>query len=63
MLRRMGWQGLNVPAVTFSPSESFAFANCLASSSVGDDFVCLAEGAREETGPVVSAYRPKRTSD
>jgi hypothetical protein len=30
-----------VPAVTFIPSESFAFANCLASLSVGNDFVCL----------------------
>jgi hypothetical protein len=40
-----------VPAVTFIPSESFAFANCLASLSVGNDFVCLTEGDREETGP------------
>ena len=40
-----------MPAVTFIPSESFAFANCLASFSVGNDFVCLTEGAREETDP------------
>lgn len=40
-----------MPAVTFIPSESFAFANCLASLSVGNDFVSLTEGDREETGP------------
>jgi hypothetical protein len=46
MVRRMGWCGLNVPAVTFIPSASIAFANCFASFSVGKDFVCFAKGAR-----------------
>jgi hypothetical protein len=37
-----------VPAVTFRPSDSIAIANCLASISVGNDFVCLARGTAEE---------------
>jgi len=39
-----------VPAVTFNPSDNIAFANCLASISVGNDFVCRGEGAREVAG-------------
>jgi hypothetical protein len=37
-----------VPAVTFRPSDSIAIANCLASISVGNDFVSLARGTAEE---------------
>ena len=48
--RRFGKCGLSVPAVTFHPSASIAFANCLASSSFGNAFVCLDEGARDEVG-------------
>jgi len=51
-----------VPAVTFIPSESFAFANCLASLSVGNDFVRLTEGDREETGPCCFRVRAARQS-
>jgi hypothetical protein len=39
-----------VPAVTFNPSDNIAIANCLASISVGNDFVCLGEGARDDLG-------------
>ena len=37
-----------MPAVTFRPSDSIAIANCLASISVENDFVCLARGTAEE---------------
>jgi len=37
-----------VPAVTFRPSDSIAIANCLASISVGNDFVSLGRGAEEK---------------
>ena len=52
MMRRTGWWGTSVPAVTFIPSASLAFANCLASLSVGNVFACLAKDVREGTGPV-----------
>ena len=37
-----------MPAVTFRPSDSIAIANCLASISVGNDFVSLGRGAEEK---------------
>jgi hypothetical protein len=49
-MRRLGKCGFNVPAVTLNPSDSIAFANSLASTSVENDFVCLADGARNEVG-------------
>ena len=39
-----------VPALTLNPSDNIAPANCLASISVGSDFDCLGEGARDEVG-------------
>jgi hypothetical protein len=39
-----------VPAVTLNPADSIAFANCLASISVGKAFVRRADGARDEVG-------------
>ena len=39
-----------VPALTLNPSDNIALANCLASISVGSDFDCLGEGARDEVG-------------
>jgi hypothetical protein len=39
-----------VPAMTLNPSDNIALANCLASISVGNDFDCLGEGARDEVG-------------
>jgi hypothetical protein len=39
-----------VPAMTFNPSDNIALANCLASISVGNDFVCLGAGARDDLG-------------
>ena len=48
MTRRAGTCGLKVPAVTRNPSDSIAFANCLASISVSNDLVCRADGARED---------------
>lgn len=41
-----------MPAVTFIPSASLAFANSLASLSVGNVFACLAKDVREGTGPL-----------
>jgi hypothetical protein len=51
-----------VPAVTFNPSDNFAFANCLASISVGNDFVSLKLGDLEEAvrhwfGPATETYQ------
>ena len=37
-----------MPAVTFRPSDSIAIAKCLASISVGNDFVTLGRGVAEE---------------
>ena len=37
-----------MPAETLRPSDSIAIANCLASVSVGNDFVSLARGIAEE---------------
>lgn len=37
-----------MPAETLRPSDSIAIANCLASVSVGNDFVSLARVAAEE---------------
>jgi hypothetical protein len=34
--------------MTFRPSDNIAFANCLASISVGNDFVSLIRGTAEE---------------
>jgi hypothetical protein len=48
--RRLGRCGFKVPAVTFSPSDNIAFANCLASISFGNALVCLGDGARDEFG-------------
>ena len=39
-----------MPAVTLSPSDSIALANCLASTSFGNAFVRLEEGARAVAG-------------
>ena len=39
-----------MPAVTFSPLDSIAFANALASFSFGNAFVCLEDGARADCG-------------
>src|SRR5260370_37749200 len=39
---------MKVTAVTFRPSDSIAIANCLASISVGNDFVSLGRGAEEK---------------
>jgi hypothetical protein len=39
-----------VPAMTLNPSDNIALAKCLASISVGNDFDCLGEGARDEVG-------------
>ena len=39
-----------MPAVTFSPSDNIALANCLASISFGNAFVCLEDGARADFG-------------
>jgi hypothetical protein len=39
-----------VPAMTLNPPDSIALANCLASLSVGNDFDCLGEGARDRLG-------------
>jgi hypothetical protein len=39
-----------VPAVTFRPSDSIAIAKCLASISVGNDFVSLGRSVAEEKG-------------
>ena len=36
-----------MPAITFNPSDNIAFANCLASLSVGNDSVFLGTGARD----------------
>jgi hypothetical protein len=49
-MRRLGKWGLKVPAVTANPSDSITFANCLASLSVGNDFVFLGNGARDDLG-------------
>jgi hypothetical protein len=38
------------PAMTLNPSDNIALANCLASISVGNDFDCLCEGARDKLG-------------
>ena len=37
-----------MPAVTFRPSDSIAIAKCLASISVGNDFVSLGRSVAEE---------------
>ena len=37
-----------MPAVTFRPSDSIAIAKCLASISVGNDFVSLAKCPEEK---------------
>jgi hypothetical protein len=50
MVRRLGWWGFNVPAATLNPSDNIALANCLASLSVGNDFVFLGNGARDDLG-------------
>ncbi len=34
--------------MTFNPSDDIAFANCLASTSVGNPFVILGKGTRDE---------------
>jgi hypothetical protein len=34
--------------MTFNPSDNITFANCLASTSVGNPFVILGKGARDE---------------
>jgi hypothetical protein len=47
---RLGRWGFMVPAMTLNPSDNIALANCLASISVGNDFDCLGEGARNEAG-------------
>jgi hypothetical protein len=39
-----------VPAVTFNPSDNITLANCFASISVGNAFVLLEEGARDDVG-------------
>ena len=39
-----------MPAVTSNPSDNIAFANRFASTSVGNAFVFLDEGARDEVG-------------
>ena len=39
-----------VPAMTLNPPDNIALANCLASVSVGNDFDCLGEGARDKLG-------------
>jgi len=49
-MRRLGKWGFKVPAVTFNPPANIAFANCLASISVGNAFVLREEGARDEAG-------------
>ena len=37
-----------MPAVTLNPSDNIAFANCLASLSVGNGLVFLGTGARDD---------------
>jgi hypothetical protein len=49
-MRRLGKWGFKVPAVTLNPPDNIAFANCLASVSVGNAVVFLDEGARDEVG-------------
>ena len=39
-----------MPAVTLSPSDNIALANCLASISFGNAFVRLEDGARDDVG-------------
>ena len=39
-----------MPAVTANPSDSIAFAYCLASRSAENDFVFLGEGVRDGDG-------------
>ena len=52
IVRRLGWWGFNVPAVTFNPSDNIAFANCLASPSVGNDFVFTRIGSVGNVPPL-----------
>jgi hypothetical protein len=49
-IRRLGRWGIMVPAMTLNPSDNIALAYCLASISVGNDFDCLGEGARDKLG-------------
>ena len=51
-----------MPAVTFNPSDNITFANCLASISVGNDFVSLKLGDlleedRHRFGPATETYQ------
>ena len=39
-----------MPAVTLKPSDNFAFANCLASRSLENSFVCRRERIRNDAG-------------
>jgi hypothetical protein len=62
MMRRLGWWGLSVPAVTLNPPNNIAVANCLASLSVENDFVFLGTGARDSLsrrslGPSTETYQ------
>ena len=51
-----------MPAVTLNPPDNIAFANCLASLSVGNGFVFLGTGARDglsrhSLGPSTETYQ------
>jgi hypothetical protein len=51
-----------VPAVTLNPSDNIAFANCLASLSVGNGLVFLGTGTRDDLsrhslGPSTETYQ------